>query len=65
MSDKDRQKKDHKRKDKENKEMREAVNERQHAASRDHAEDDSNKGKARKPDSARMGRPIISGGRGE
>jgi hypothetical protein len=61
MSDKDRQKKDHNRKDKENKGMREAVNSRkQEASPRNQAKDQS--GSAEGVDSARTGRPFISGG---
>lgn len=64
MSDKDRQKKDHSRKDKENKAMRESENPRdQHASPRHQAKDESNLTDSEAgPDSARTGRPIISGG---
>jgi hypothetical protein len=65
MSDKDRQKKDHKRKDKDNKAMRERGNPRkQQAAPRHQAKDESNLTDSEPgPDSARTGRPLISGGR--
>lgn len=65
MSDKDRQKKDHRRKDKENKSMRESNNQQsQHASPRHQAKDESNLTDSEAgPDSARTGRPIISGGR--
>jgi hypothetical protein len=65
MSDKDRQKKDHKRKDKENKAMRERVNPRkQQASPRHQAKDESNLTDSEPgPDSARTRRPFISGGR--
>jgi hypothetical protein len=64
MSDKDRQKKDHKRKDKENKAMRERVNSRkQQASPRHQAKDESNLTDSEPaPDSARTARPFISGG---
>jgi hypothetical protein len=65
MSDKDRQKKDHNRKDKENKAMREAVNSRkQEALPRHQAKDQSNLSDSAEEnvDSARTGRPFISGG---
>jgi len=65
MSDKDRQKKDHKRKDKENKAMREAQRNprKQQALPRHQAKDESNLTDSEAgPDSARTGRPIISGG---
>jgi hypothetical protein len=66
MSNKDRQKKDHRRKDKDNKAMREAQgNPRKQVASPRHqAKDESNFTDSEAgPDSARTGRPIISGGR--
>ena len=65
MSDKDRQKKDHKRKDKENKAMKERVNpRRQEALPRHQAKDESNLTDSEAgADSARTGRPFISGGR--
>ncbi len=65
MSDKDRQKKDHKRKDKENKAMRERGNPRkQEASPRHQAKDASNLTDFEAgADSARTGRPFISGGR--
>ena len=66
MSDKDRQKKDHRRKDKDNKVMREAQgNSRKQQASPSHqAKDESNLTDSEAgPDSARTGRPLISGGR--
>jgi len=65
MSDKDRQKKDHKRKDKDNKAMREAQgNSRKNQASPNHqAKDESNLTDSEAgPDSARTGRPLVSGG---
>jgi hypothetical protein len=63
MSDKDRQKKDHKRKDKDNKAMRERGNPRKQQASPPHqAKDESNLTDSEAgPDSARTGRPLISG----
>jgi hypothetical protein len=65
MSDKDRQKKDHKRKDKDNKAMRERDNPRkQEALPRHQAKDESNLTDSEAgPDSARTGRPFISGGK--
>jgi hypothetical protein len=65
MSDKDRQKKDHRRKDKDNKAMRERGNSRtQEAVPRHQAKDESNLTDSEPgPDSARTGRPLISGGR--
>ena len=65
MSDKDRQKKDHKRKDKENKPMRERGNTRaQEASPRHQAKDESNLTDSEAgPDSARTGRPLIVGGK--
>ena len=65
MSDKDRQKKDHRRKDKDNKAMRERVNPRkQEASPRHQAKDESNLTDTEAgPDSARTGRPLITGGR--
>jgi len=64
MSDKDRQKKDHKRKDKDNESMRERSNTRnQQAEPRHQAKDESNLTDSEPgPDSARMGRPLITGG---
>jgi hypothetical protein len=64
MSDKDRQKKDHNRKDKENKAMRQAVNSRkQQASPRHQAKDQSNlTDSVESVDSARTGRTFISGG---
>lgn len=63
MSDKDRQKKDHRRKDKDNQAMRASQNPRkQQASPRHQAKDESNLTDSEAgPDSARMGRPIISG----
>jgi hypothetical protein len=63
MSDKDRQKKDHKRKDKDNQAMGERGNPRkQQAAPRRQAKDESNLTDSEAgPDSARTGRPIIGG----
>ena len=63
MSDKDRQKKDHKRKDKDNQAMRERENPRkQEANPRHQAKDESNLTDSQGgPDSARTGRPIIGG----
>jgi len=65
MSDKDRQKKDHRRKDKDNKAMRERGNPRkQQAAPRHQAKDESNLTDSEPgPDCTRTGRPLISGGR--
>ena len=66
MSDKDRQKKDHGRKDKDNKAMREAQANpgRQQASPRQQAKDESNLTDSEVgPDSARTGRPLIAGGR--
>ena len=66
MSDKDRQKKDHRRKDKDNKAMREAQgnSRKQQASIRHQAKDESNLTDSEAgPDSARTGRPLISGGR--
>lgn len=62
MSDKDRQKKDHKRKDKENKAMRERVNARkQEASPRHQAKDESNFTDSEAgADPARTARPLIS-----
>jgi hypothetical protein len=64
MSDKDRQKKDHKRKDKKNKAMRERGNpHKQQASLRHQAKDESNPTDSEAgADSARTGRPFISGG---
>lgn len=63
MSDKDRQKKDHNRKDKENKAMREGNSRKQEAPPRHQAKDQSNlSDAAENVDSARTGRPLISGG---
>jgi hypothetical protein len=65
MSDKNRQKKDHRRKDKESKAMCESGNPRsQHASPRHQAKDESNLTDSEAgPDSARTGRPMFSGGR--
>ena len=65
MSDKDRQKKDHKRKDKENKAMRERNDPReQDASSRHQGKAESNLTDSEAgPDSARTGRPLIAGGK--
>ena len=65
MSDKDRQKKDHRRKDKDNEAMRERGNpHKQQASPRHQAKDESNLTDSEPgPDSARTGRPLISGGR--
>ncbi len=65
MSNKDRQKKDHRRKDKDNKAMKERVNPRkQEASPRHQAKDESNLTDTEAgPDSARTGRPLITGGR--
>lgn len=66
MSDKDRQKKDHRRRDKDNTAMREAQGNprKQGASPRHQAKDESNLTDSEPgPDSARTGRPLISGGR--
>jgi hypothetical protein len=64
MSDKDRQKKDHKRKDKENKDRDNSGN--QQAAPRHQANGNSNITESNAgADSARTGRPFISGGTDE
>ena len=63
MSDKDRQKKEHKRKDKKSEAMREARQSSQAKTSHQTKDElnltDSESG----PDSARTGRPLITGGR--